>query len=95
MPSGEDHWNWQGGISKLNDRHDSHEYKKWRLEVYKKDNYCCVKCNSKKNINAHHIYSWKHHPELRYEISNGITLCEECHITLHQKYGYDSDQEMI
>lgn len=91
----ENHWNWQGGISKENDRHDSNEYKQWRSQVYQRDNYKCTKCGSKHKINAHHIYSWSNYPELRYDIKNGVTLCEECHIKIHQKYGYDSKERMI
>ena len=26
---------------------------------------------------------------------NGITLCEDCHIKIHQKFGYDSKEKMI
>lgn len=89
MPKGENHWNWKGGISLLNDNRDSAEYKKWRNDVYQKDNFKCVNCGSKDKINAHHIKSWKNYPELRYEVSNGITLCEKCHIDYHKQYGYN------
>lgn len=92
---GENHPNWKGGISKENDRRDSNDYKNWRQQVYQRDNYKCIKCGSKEKINAHHLYSWKYYPNLRYEVSNGITLCEKCHIELHQRCGYDSDQKMI
>ncbi len=92
---GKNHWNWQGGISKEHDRHDSNEYKQWRKSVYERDCYKCVKCGSKVKINAHHIYSWKHYPHLRYDINNGVTLCEECHKQIHKKYGYDSKEKMI
>ena len=94
MPKGEEHWNWQGGISKINDRHDSNEYKEWRTNVYTRDGYKCIYCSSKEKINAHHIFSWKYYPEKRYDLNNGITLCEKCHIKVHQKYGYDSREEM-
>jgi hypothetical protein len=30
-------------------------------------------------INAHHIWPWAEHPELRYDVSNGVTLCVSCH----------------
>lgn len=92
---GENHPSWKGGMSKLNDKRDSPDYKKWRNEVYKRDNYCCVKCKSKIKINAHHIKSWKYYPELRYEISNGVTLCEKCHIKLHQEKGYNTSEDVI
>ena len=95
LPKGENHPNWKGGVSILNDRHDSQQYKEWRLLVYQRDNYKCVKCGSKEKINAHHVRSWKHYPDLRYTVSNGITLCEKCHIALHQKYGYDTPEPVL
>lgn len=94
-PRKDQHWNWQGGISLINDRRDSTEYKEWRQKVYTRDNFRCVKCGSKLKLNAHHIKSWKYYPELRYELSNGITLCEKCHVQLHQKYGFDTKEEVI
>ena len=93
MPKGEDHWNWQGGKSITNDRRDSNKYKQWRNAVYKKDNYRCALCGSKEKLNAHHIKSWKDYPELRYNIDNGTTLCEKCHILYHQQYGYNNKKE--
>lgn len=92
---GEQHPNRKGGISKINDRHDSSEYKEWRKAVYARDNYRCVKCGSKVKINAHHIKSWKYYPDLRYNLSNGITLCEACHIKLHREKGYDTPNDVI
>lgn len=35
-------------------------------------------------LEAHHIKSWKNYPKLRYKVSNGKTLCYEC----HHKRGY-------
>lgn len=87
-PKNKNHWNWQGGVSIENDHRDSSQYKIWRKNVYMRDNYQCVKCGSKIKLNAHHIKSWKDYPELRYDLNNGITLCEKCHIEHHKKYGY-------
>ena len=55
----------------------SSAYVTWRNSIYKRDNYKCKinddNCNGK--IEAHHILSFTHYPELRYNINNGITLC--------------------
>lgn len=66
------------------DQHDrnSPRYKNWRLEVFKRDHFCCVNCGSKKDIQAHHIKAWKH-KDLRYTVANGITLCRKCHLKAH------------
>lgn len=88
MPKGKDHWNWKGGMI---DNRDSAKYKEWRIKVYERDNYKCVKCGSKEKLNAHHIKSWKNYPGLRYNVSNGETLCEKCHIKYHQENGYHDD----
>ena len=95
MPKGSKHWNQKGGVSMINDNRDSNQYKNWRKNVYERDNYKCVSCGSKEKINAHHILSWNHYSEKRYDVDNGITLCEKCHIKIHQKYGYDTDKPML
>lgn len=92
MPSGEEHWNWQGG----KDGHrDSAKSKQWRLAIYDRDNHTCQKCHSKKDLRAHHIYAWAFYETLRYEISNGITLCDNCHKEVHKTFGYYSREKML
>jgi len=54
-------------------------YKAWRKKVYVRDGYTCKECGARKRLEAHHIKMWAHFPELRYEVSNGITLCKKCH----------------
>lgn len=56
------------------------EYKNWRREVFKRDNYTCQICGGKGRIEADHIKSWRDYPELRYDLNNGRTLCKSCHI---------------
>lgn len=67
------------------DVHDrnSDQYKKWRMEVFKRDGFQCQKCGSKKDIQAHHIKAWKSNKSLRYVVSNGVTLCRKCHLDAH------------
>lgn len=64
-------------------------YPEWRMQVFVRDNFTCQKCAYGKGgkLVAHHIISYKTHPNLRLEVSNGITLCRRCHIDFHRRYG--------
>ncbi len=67
---------------------DYPEYLDWRIAVFERDLYTCQKCKTRSGyINAHHIESFNDNPELRTEISNGITLCQVCHKNFHHQYG--------
>lgn len=60
------------------------EYKEWRTKVFERDDYKCRCCGQVGGVlNAHHIQHFAKHPKLRFEISNGITLCAECHKKIH------------
>ncbi|UKS25043.1 phage replisome organizer N-terminal domain-containing protein [Paenibacillus sp. HWE-109] len=60
------------------------EYTTWRSLVFERDDYTCQHCRTKGNkLNAHHIKSFADYKELRFEVSNGLTLCEECHSKEH------------
>jgi hypothetical protein len=66
----------------------SAEYKQWRRSVFERDNYTCRTCGKRGVcINAHHIKSYAHFPDLRYDVSNGITLCVQCHKAIHKSRG--------
>lgn len=85
--SGENHWNWKGGITpKSKKERNSKEYKAWRAAVFKRDNYTCQICGKRGvKLNAHHKKRWSEHPELRYSVENGMTLCERCHKDVHRR----------
>lgn len=65
----------------------------WRKLVYERDKYCCRRCRCSQggNLNAHHLNSWNTHPQERFDISNGITLCETCHNEFHKAFGYGNN----
>lgn len=79
--SGSNAWMWKGGKTdprKLIRNHQ--EYKEWRSKVFERDNWTCQTCGKRGvYLEAHHIKEFVNYPELCYEISNGVTLCYDCH----------------
>lgn len=64
---------------------NSSAYTNWRKAVFDRDEYTCQICGQKGGkLNAHHIKQFAYFPELRLDINNGITLCEECHRKVHR-----------
>ncbi len=52
----------------------------WRKAVFARDNYTCQKCGQQGGyLQAHHLKPFAYFAELRYEVSNGQTLCHKCH----------------
>lgn len=73
--------NWQGGICESTEllRHTI-EYKIWREAIFGRDNYTCRECKRRGGrLHPHHIKSFAKFPELRFDVNNGFTLCEDCH----------------
>lgn len=93
--SGENHYNWKGGISSESSKiRSSGEYSQWRKSVFKRDNYTCQCCKKTGGyLHAHHIFNFSDHEDLRLEISNGKTLCKDCHIEFHITYGYNNNNQ--
>lgn len=93
--SGNKHPNWNPNITE-DERQVKRNYPKyamWRKAVYERDNYTCQHCgcNDGGNLNAHHVESYRDNPDMRIEVSNGITLCEDCHLDFHHRYGYGNN----
>lgn len=89
------HYNWKGGITPLMQKiRVCFEYRQWRSDVFKRDDYTCQDCSKNKTcLNADHIkpfsiiiqeYSIKTLEEALncvelWDINNGRTLCIDCH----------------
>lgn len=79
---------WKGGITPKNIliRH-SPEYKEWRNSVFERDNYMCQNCSQIGGVlHADHIKPFSLYENLRFDVSNGRTLCKKCH-TQTDTYG--------
>lgn len=85
--SGKNHWNWKGGVTPENQRQrSSAQARAWRKAIFERDEYTCqVRGKRGGNLNAHHIKPWAKYETLRFDITNGITLCEECHKKIHKR----------
>lgn len=80
----------KGGTGILNPRKSHHlkdvKYKTWRSDVFARDKWGCKTCNTKGDcLEAHHIKGWSKYPELRFTVSNGVTLCKNCHKLAHRR----------
>lgn len=82
--------NWKDGTGyERIKNHRGAKVRTWRRLVFERDAYTCQECGlspkSNNQLNAHHIESWAAHPEKRFLISNGITLCKPCHKAVHAR----------
>ena len=78
---GEKNSHWKGGITPEHTLlRSSIEFSEWRTSVFKRDNYTCLACDKRGvYLEAHHIKRFSDYPELRFDVSNGATLCRFCH----------------
>ena len=79
--SGEAHPNYREDARRRNRGGHHHA---WVNAVISRDKATCQYCGATGvELHAHHIKSYKDHPDLRFDVSNGITLCFLCHWTVH------------
>jgi endogenous inhibitor of DNA gyrase (YacG/DUF329 family) len=81
---------WEGGKTKASALARTRaKYREWRRAVFARDDYSCQRCGARSSkgktvyLHAHHIKHFSTQLELRYDLSNGITLCEDCHTLEH------------
>lgn len=88
MFRGENSPRWKGGVEFHRQERATFEYNQWRKAIFTKNSYTCQCCGKHGGeLNAHHIFNWKDYPDLRYNIDNGVTFCQECHNKFHSTYG--------
>lgn len=88
LARGKKNGNWKGGVSGKNAVLRS-KLNYWKREVLERDGYKCVacgitkhncsKCNQRVVLHVDHIKSFSKNPKLRFDVSNGQTLCRNCH----------------
>jgi len=64
---------------------NSREYRKWRAQVIRRDVKCVI-CGSIKKRVAHHLNHASYFIDERFDVDNGVCLCEECHIQFHNNF---------
>lgn len=95
---GSDHYNWNGGTSRLNiSIRQMTENRNWMDAVKERDG-VCVQCGSTDTIESHHIEPLaeiiarldvtsrkdaREHVDELWNLDNGITLCQRCHYGEH------------
>lgn len=83
---GENHPRYKGNARAREIAMGRYDYKAWRNAVFQRDDYTCQECGTRgRRLNAHHIKKWADYPELRFDVDNGITLCEDCHNKIPKK----------
>ena len=71
------------------------KYEKWCDIVLARDNHTCRDCGAQNvELHAHHIHSFKDHPNLRFDADNGLTLCYRCHWRVHGIDGSDNGRQL-
>jgi hypothetical protein len=66
----------------------SAEGKAWTYDVLAKSNFTCVKCDVRGgSLHAHHKNAFNSFPDQRFDVDNGVCLCQECHDDFHTNYG--------
>lgn len=96
---GEKHYRWNPLLTEEDRKRNASrltmpKYKDWRNNVFKRDGYKCVICGYKKiknKIIPHHLNSWDKYIDERFDVNNGVTLCENHHIDFHKAYGYGNN----
>lgn len=63
------------------------KHSKWKKEIKERDNNKCRWCQSKENVESHHIIPVRRMKSIDqfFELNNGISLCQNCHKKVHYR----------
>lgn len=56
-------------------------------QILNRDSFCCAWCSKQREesvIEVHHLVPWSISDELRFEKSNLVSLCGDCHLKIHK-----------
>jgi predicted restriction endonuclease len=93
---GENHPSWKPPEQRVGTEteiiRNSGEYKEWRIKVWSRDKTKCRVCGIRKDpMIAHHLDGFNIFPEKRFDVDNGVTLCDKHHIAFHTNYGFGNN----
>ena len=72
----------------MDDRLSDPRHIKWAKAVKERDCYECQVCGGSGGVlHSHHCNSFDVFVKERFDIENGITLCQGCHHRFHNIYG--------
>lgn len=71
----DNHYLWAGGQT----GRMSPDARAWRKAVMRRDKGHCRLCHATDRLEAHHIKPFRSHPNERWKVENGLTLCVTCH----------------
>ncbi len=70
------------------------EYNIFIKSVLARDNYTCQCCGQRHgDLKVHHLDGYNWCKEKRTDVTNGITLCNNCHNNFHSIYGYGDNNK--
>jgi Zn finger protein HypA/HybF involved in hydrogenase expression len=87
---GENNCQYKDGLSKerYKTRHDT-RYSRW-VKAVKQDAAFCDCCgvpfSEGTAVHAHHLDGWHWAIDKRFDLNNGVALCNKCHYAFHSKY---------
>ena len=74
------------------DRFEDPKHIYWAKKVKQRDRFTCQICGDTNTyLNSHHLMSWNRFVDQRFDVSNGITLCSDCHMHFHAVYGHGNN----